>query len=160
MQLIKGRSWSQVITELARLREPESSLAGPVAQDSIARALALKLLGEEDSIAERDDAVRVPVRRALHVKYFHNAASKGLEVAKALAHAHSHGILHRDVKPSNLLLDESGRAWVADFGLAKDLGEEDLTRTGELVGTLRYLPPERLQCDSNPAGDVYSLGIS
>jgi serine/threonine protein kinase len=84
----------------------------------------------------------------------------GVQVAEALAYATSQGILHRDIKPSNLLLDAQGTVWVTDFGLAKAADSEDLTHTGDVVGTLRYLPPERFQGKSDPRGDVYSLGIT
>ena len=87
-------------------------------------------------------------------------ARVGVQVAEALAYAHGQRILHRDIKPSNLLLDARGNVWVADFGLAKASDGEDLTHTGDVVGTLRYLAPERLRGQSDPRGDVYSLGLT
>ena len=87
-------------------------------------------------------------------------ARVGVQVAEALAYAHGQRILHRDIKPSNLLLDTRGNVWVADFGLAKASDGEDLTHTGDVVGTLRYLAPERLRGQSDPRGDVYSLGLT
>jgi eukaryotic-like serine/threonine-protein kinase len=84
----------------------------------------------------------------------------GAQVADALAYAHSQGVLHRDVKPSNLLLDERGSVWVTDFGVAKLVEEAHLTQSGDLVGTLRYMPPERFNGVSDARGDVYSLGIT
>ena len=54
-------------------------------------------------------------------------------------------ILHRDIKPSNLLLDAHGTVWVTDFGLAKIASDSDLTRTGDIVGTVRYMAPERFE---------------
>src|SRR5207245_11449652 len=76
------------------------------------------------------------------------------------ADAHHHGVLRGDVKPAKLLLDSQGAVWVTDFGLAKAEGMDDLTHTGDIVGTLRYLAPERLQGQSDPRGDVYSLGLT
>ena len=82
-------------------------------------------------------------------------------MAEALAYAHAQGILHRDVKPSNLLLDGQGHVWVTDFGLAKVFeGEDGLTRTGEVVGTVRYMAPERFDGRSEPRSDVYALGVT
>jgi WD40 repeat protein/serine/threonine protein kinase len=92
--------------------------------------------------------------------YWHSVARVGWQVAEALAYAHGQGILHRDIKPSNLLLDTRGNVWVADFGLAKASDGADLTQTGDVVGTLRYLAPERLRGQSDPRGDVYSLGLT
>ncbi|HEV3168566.1 MAG TPA: serine/threonine-protein kinase, partial [Isosphaeraceae bacterium] len=93
-------------------------------------------------------------------RYWHSVARIGLQVACALEYAHSQGILHRDVKPANLLLDGQGNAWVTDFGLAKAVEGDDLTHTGDIVGTLRYMAPERFlgQCDGR--ADVYALGLT
>jgi eukaryotic-like serine/threonine-protein kinase len=92
--------------------------------------------------------------------YWHGVARIGRQVAEALAYAHGQRVLHRDIKPSNLLLDAQGNVWVADFGLAKASEGEDLTHTGDVVGTLRYLAPERLRGQSEPRGDIYSLGLT
>jgi Flp pilus assembly protein TadD len=70
------------------------------------------------------------------------------------------GILHRDIKPSNLLLDAYGTLWVTDFGLAKAEGADELTSPGDIVGTLRYMAPERFQGVADPRSDVYSLGLT
>jgi serine/threonine protein kinase len=94
------------------------------------------------------------------VEYFRSVARIGVQVASALDHAHRQGVLHRDIKPSNLLLTPDGTVWVADFGLAKVEGAEELTGTGDVVGTLRYLAPERFRGVSDPLGDVYSLGLT
>jgi WD40 repeat protein len=81
-------------------------------------------------------------------------------VAEALAYAHAQGTLHRDIKPSNLLLDTHGIVWVTDFGLAKAADSDDLTHTGDLVGTLRYMAPERFAGQSEPRSDLYGLGLT
>ncbi len=99
--------------------------------------------------------------------FYRNVARIGLQIAEALAYAHGRGILHRDIKPSNILIDASGNAWVTDFGLAKaddssDVNEqqEQLTQSGDIVGTLRYLAPERLQGRHDHRVDIYGLGAS
>jgi serine/threonine protein kinase/WD40 repeat protein len=91
--------------------------------------------------------------------YYRSVARLGAQAADALAYAHEQKVLHRDVKPANLILDVHGQIWVTDFGLAKAEGE-DLTRTGDLVGTLRYMAPERFSGRADPRSDVYSLGLT
>ncbi len=92
--------------------------------------------------------------------YWQSVANVGLQVATALEYAHSQGILHRDIKPSNLLLDNRGTVWVADFGLAKAEDQQNLTHTGDILGTLRYMPPEAFEGRTDRRGDVYSLGLT
>jgi serine/threonine protein kinase len=92
--------------------------------------------------------------------YWESVARIGIQVAEALAYAHALGTLHRDIKPSNLLLDTQGIVWVTDFGLAKGSDSENLTHTGDVVGTLRYMAPERFQGKTDGRSDLYSLGLT
>jgi WD40 repeat protein/serine/threonine protein kinase len=92
--------------------------------------------------------------------YWRNIAHIGVQVADALDYAHRQGVLHRDVKPSNLLLDTLGTVWITDFGLAKADDQPNLTHTGDLLGTLRYLPPEAFGGRTDARGDVYALGLT
>jgi WD40 repeat protein/serine/threonine protein kinase len=98
--------------------------------------------------------------RMKRLTYYQSVAKVGLQVAEALDYAHKQGIIHRDIKPSNLLLDTHGTVWVADFGLAKADDGGDLTHSGEIVGTLRFMPPERFRGQSLPQSDIYSLGLT
>ena len=91
--------------------------------------------------------------------YHQRVASVGIQVAEALEYAHRHGVLHRDIKPANLILDTDDNVWVTDFGLAK-LDTDDLTKTGDIVGTLRYMAPERFDGLADPRSDIYSLGLT
>ncbi len=92
--------------------------------------------------------------------YFREIARLGAQVADALDYAHRQGVIHRDIKPSNLLLDTQGNVWVTDFGLAKLVETDELSQSHDLVGTLRFMAPERFQGVTSPLGDVYSLGAT
>lgn len=84
----------------------------------------------------------------------------GAQLATTLAYVHSRGVLHRDVKPSNVLLGERGKPYLTDFGLARLIGAGGITRSGEMVGTAAYLSPEQVRGDHvGPVADVYSLGL-
>jgi eukaryotic-like serine/threonine-protein kinase len=89
------------------------------------------------------------------------------QVCDAVQHAHKQGVIHRDLKPGNILVDESGQPWVLDFGVARVTGADlltttDRTRTGQLVGTLSYMSPEQVAADPaalDQRSDVYTLGV-
>jgi hypothetical protein len=92
--------------------------------------------------------------------YWHNVAQIGVQAAQALHYAHEQGVLHRDIKPSNLMLDLYGTVWVTDFGLAKAEDARNLTEHGDILGTIRYMPPEAFEGRFDGRSDVYSLGMT
>ncbi|MFF8450930.1 serine/threonine-protein kinase [Streptomyces leeuwenhoekii] len=89
------------------------------------------------------------------------AARVGLWVLRALRAAHTAGVLHRDIKPGNVLLGHDGRVLLTDFGIAQIEGDSTITRTGEVVGSVDYLAPERIRGhDPGPASDLWALGAT
>jgi serine/threonine protein kinase len=127
--------------------------SGRLADSSSLSSSSFWLLGSGQGTVARRSKARKPT-------YWQGVARIGVQVADALEYAHKQGILHRDIKPSNLLLDTRGTAWVTDFGLAKASDQPNLTHTGDLLGTLRYMPPEAFEGRSGALGDVYSLGLT
>jgi eukaryotic-like serine/threonine-protein kinase len=115
------------------------------------------LEGETQSLAalatERSAKVEKPMRGAAYL---------AVQAAEALEYAHQMGIIHRDIKPANLLLDTRHNLWIADFGLAHIQGDARLTRTGDLLGTMRYMSPEQAlgRGPVDQRSDVYSLGAT
>lgn len=183
MQLIRGVGLDEILGEIK-----ESMLSRSVSADetrvassriTIAKRSAVELLASElklDSTvgsssptltgADGNFPVVEPeiepivMQSQIGVEYFRNVARIGMQAAEALQYAHQNDTLHRDIKPGNLLLDNDGRIWIADFGLAKALQDDDVTCSGDVVGTMAYVAPERFRGETTKASDIYSLGVT
>ena len=143
MELIEGTSLAELVESPAKLTTDADSITS---NDTSPIAALSTQLSSQSSTERYAAAVRVTT-----------------QAADALAYAHQVGIIHRDVKPSNLLLDHQGKVWVTDFGLATTQSNSKFTMTGELLGTLRYMSPEQaagLRHVVDRRTDIYSLGIT
>jgi len=162
MQFIAGQPLDQVLDEVRKFREPGGGTEGrPALPANVAHSL-LTGLPMPPPVAEAEPPGQTAPSSAASAAggaYYRSVARIGIQVAQALDYAHREGVIHRDVKPSNLLLDADGRVWVTDFGLAKTDGSA-LTQTGDIVGTVRYMAPERFNGWSDPRSDVYALGLT
>lgn len=156
MQFIAGQSLEHAIDELRGYAMPTDPTI------SYSRASAAVKVAER----ERDTAIdsAFSTRVSTHSRtYCHSVARLMLQAADAVDHAHQLGVIHRDVKPSNLLLDRSGKLWITDFGLARIQSDSGVTISGDIVGTIRYMSPEQAAGNSalvDARTDVYALGAT
>ncbi|MFO0812077.1 MAG: serine/threonine-protein kinase [Gemmatales bacterium] len=141
MQYIQGQGLDSLIKEVKQQRSSTGL------KDTIRDAAASTQHSTISGFSSRHD-------------YAHAVARIGFQIADAIAHAHAQGVLHRDIKPSNILLDQEGCAWLSDFGLAQFDSDDQLTGTGDIVGTLRYMAPERFKRPGDARSDIYSLGMT
>jgi eukaryotic-like serine/threonine-protein kinase len=170
MQFIDGPSLATVIDELRRAPEraarrpaelPTKGGARPQGPPSTIDATPRRPAGT--SSAPPPDSAPLSALTNRDRAFFHAVARLGLQAAEALEHAHALGVVHRDVKPANLMLDPDGKLWMTDFGLARFQDDPGLTRSGDLLGTLRYMSPEQAQARRvvvDHRTDIYSLGVT
>jgi len=125
---------------------------------SLAETIRAMVAG--DPTADDRATTLASARTSNHIRH---AAELGAQAAAALEHAHALGIVHRDIKPANLMTDGAGQLWITDFGLARTANEQNLTLTGDIVGTLRYMSPEQALAKHglvDHRADVYGLAVT
>jgi hypothetical protein len=152
MQFIEGRSLADVIDDLRN----KSSTEGRPAT-SYARVL------RRNAVRGNSEPGPHSLSPALGSEFPRFLAGLGLQAALGLEHAHQLGIIHRDIKPANLMLDSANEVWITDFGLARCRTDQELTRSGDVVGTLRYMSPEQALAKRGVVdhrSDIYSLGVT
>lgn len=167
MEYISGQPLNVLIHRLAGQNAATLSPAGlaqllsthtPGSGGPVPTAASLSSSSGTDSLQPSDASSTTRGR-----VYYQQVARWMAEVAEALHYAHGQGIIHRDIKPGNLILSEDGRIMLADFGLAKVTGQEAVTMTGSLLGTICYLSPEQAMAKRMPVDhrtDIYSLGAT
>lgn len=164
MELISGQPFNVVISRLAKRDAPAASTSrlADILQESAANdqdSLGLPVAGLMSG--DFSDAGETASPSGSEVSYYRQVARWVMEAADALHYAHGQGIIHRDIKPANLILSIDGRVMITDFGLAKSAEDQSVTRTGTLLGTIRYLSPEQAMAKRIPVDhrtDIYSLG--
>jgi serine/threonine protein kinase len=171
MQLIEGQSLAVLVQQLRQQagrpptadRESWTARPQPPAKTSTTASPAPPdQAGAADTVAQLAPALSTQ-RSASHREFFRSAARLMVQAAEALEHAHQLGIIHRDVKPANLLVDVHARLWITDFGLAQLHADAGLTQTGDVLGTLRYMSPEQAagkRTVLDHRTDVYALGAT
>ena len=149
----------------AQIDHPHIVPVFAIGQENVIHYFAMQLIvGQSlaELIAElRDDSTESAAAETLD--HVNAVARMGVQAAEALDAAHEIGVVHRDIKPSNLLLDEKGKVWVTDFGVARCKSSDPLTETGYVVGSMPYMSPEQakgLSALVDHRTDIYSLGIT
>lgn len=167
MNLIDGTSLDKVIrwltSEKGEFRLPEKPREIPTPQSELSTQTHTQPVGEpkenqEPHLALSDEQDKqgwkiLPTSWKVMAKI-------AIQAAHALQHAHEKGILHRDIKPANIMINREGQVFITDFGLAKAYGDDSMTNSGEVVGTMRYIAPERFRGQVDARSDLYSLGIT
>lgn len=160
MQFVNGIGLDVIIH---RLKEVD----GVLYRDEIARHESAKPKGFVTSLQmpaiftdQNIDEIEEPRRPRLRRNSWKSFTQIAIQVAQALRYAHSHGILHNDIKPGNILLDGDGRVWITDFGLSQPIENPDGKAAPKVMGTLRYMAPERLAGVHDERSDIYSLGMT
>ncbi|MCA9014223.1 MAG: serine/threonine protein kinase [Planctomycetaceae bacterium] len=165
MQLIEGVGLDE-LTQKIVVTAADSNLKQTAAADN-----SLTQAGSDTSLSNTEDSQVEFLNQSTprdevcpevekYVGSPQNIAALGIQAANALQYAHDRGILHRDIKPGNLLLDRDGLLCITDFGLARAAEQNDLSKSTDMAGTLGYMAPEMFRGETCRQSDIYGLGIT
>ncbi len=167
MEFVEGETLAQILARLRATEKKEEERKSVLQSVStIFRKGSQQVAALEEKVVEEAEHAKqrtVFGSDDVDLRYHVNLAHAFAGVAEGLQHAHSKRIIHRDVKPSNLILDRGGRLRILDFGVARLEGQESLTVSGEFVGTPLYMSPEQARARITPIDhrtDIYSLGAT
>jgi serine/threonine protein kinase len=163
MQYIEGQTLAEVIDDLRRIGRSAERGARSAATPALRAPRSALSASPAPDTADGPVGALATAYSADGPGFFRAVARLGVQAAEALEHAHTYGVVHRDIKPANLLVDVEGHLWVTDFGLAQFQDDAALTRTGDLLGTLRYMSPEQALAKRGLVDhrtDIYSLGVT
>lgn len=173
MEYVEGVSLDRLIAALAAILDPNLTIDAVLGQIPLEQGPAtefrfdgpdnyldadLEVGHAKSTLGSRSDAA---LRLIVSRRYIRRACEMICDAADALDHAHTQGVVHRDLKPANLIIDPEGRAHLIDFGIARFFDDTTVTKTGTVVGTPMYLPPELLtgRISADHLSDIYSLGL-
>lgn len=153
MEFIDGQSLSQILK------------SGGIGLDETAHFQGDSLTPDSDlqttaPTSRFDDALTVGKETITRKNRYKWVAHTGQQIADALTYAHEKHILHRDIKPANLVLDNHGTVWLTDFGLAKNIVNDAITKTGDIIGTPQYMAPESFSGNYDARSETYCLGLT
>lgn len=162
MELVDGPTLGDVIRRLKTQRLPELLHGSDVAETLAPVHPSQDTLGGTVEKKTQPEGSATPLPAMSEAGYFQWVAQQIASVADGLNYAHSQLLVHRDVKPANLLLAADGRVLISDFGLARNISEPGITQTGEILGTPFYMSPEQLSSSAtlDHRTDIYSLGAT
>lgn len=174
MELISGSGLNAIIAENRERQEADTATIDLAETVPLPRADDREEPGEDSStsppapsgsaVASGSTVMLPPSSKVeTSAEFFHTVAEHMAAVADALDYAHTHGVIHRDIKPHNLLLDNENHMWISDFGLARLSEQPGVTMTGELLGSPLYMSPEQISSDPSKVDhrtDIYSLGAT
>ena len=160
MEFVDGQSLSSILADLNGMQEAQTK--DELNSETIPGQLLAKStqIPEKSLVSHQANELQLNSLFEQPKQRFRWAAQVGLQISEGLAYAHGLGTLHRDIKPSNLLVDRHKIVWITDFGLVKNISNQTITKTGDIVGTPQYMSPESFEGEYDERSETYCLGLT